>query len=236
MAVKVNGRNGFALPDPERGVLRIEWSEGILRKRARSTEIPFDDIRRSTPSGTNRRRLFYWVDQAVVKRSTPSGTHLEIGEMELDFPDAGALSALAGALSEYYGRFRAVLGDINGAFVRFVEIYADLSAFRKAASEDPAAAAMRFPAEKARRLGVKRRSATSIERAYLDEVKRACAELSSVTGTVPKALAEDAVRVLNEMSEVLNGLDSGSLSPSSARERAGAIASEIEALWRWPEA
>jgi len=214
MAVKVNGRNGSALPDPERGVLRIEWSEGALRKRAMSTEIPFDDIR----------------------RSTPSGTHLKIGEMELDFPDAGALSALAGALSEYYGRFRAVLGDINGAFVRCVEIYAALSAFRKAASENPVAAAMGFPVEEARRLGVGRRSATSIERAYLDAVKRACTELSSITATVPTALAGDAGRVLDEMREVLSGLDSGSLSSSSARERAGAIASEIEALWRWPEA
>jgi len=40
----------------------------------------------------------------------------------------------------------------------------------------------------------------------------------------------------DQMREVLSGLDSGSLSPSSARERADAIASEIEALWRWPEA
>jgi len=214
IAVKVNGRNGSALPDPERGVLRIEWSEGTLRKRARSTEIPFDDIR--------------W--------STPSGTRLRVGEVELDFPDAGALSALAGALSEYYGRFRAVLRDINAAFLRCVDLYSALSAFRKAASENPVAAAMGFPEEEVRRLGVKRRSAASIERAYLDAIKRACAELSSMTATVPTALAKDAGRVLDQMREVLSGLDSGSLSPSSAKERADAIASEIEALWRWPEA
>jgi len=214
MVVKVDGNNGSVIADTKIGLLKIEWSEGTLRKRVRSVEVSFDDIQRSTPNGTS----------------------LKIGGMMVNFLEASSFSALVEALSEYYEQFRGALRGIYSAFMRCIEIYAALSAFRKAASENPLAAAMEFPEEEAQRLGVKRHSATSIEQAYLDALKRACAELSSITATVPSTIAGDTGQVLDEMREVLSGLDSGSLSTSSARERTATIALEIEALWRWPKA
>ena len=211
--VKVDGKKGTVITDTKIGSLKIVWSEGTLRKRVRSVEVSFDDIRRSTPNGTS----------------------LNIGGMMVNFLEGSSFSALVEALSEYYEQFRGAIRGIYSAFMRCIEIYAALSAFRKAASENPLAAVMEFPEEEAQRLGVKRHSATSIEQAYLDALNHACAELSSITVTVPSSIAGDAGQVLDEMREVLSGLDSGSLSISSARERAAAIALEIDSLWRWPK-